>query len=194
MAENRTVTALVGRFDPLCGLGLMAALRSDRRICVLANEVEQAALEREVERRRPRIAIVDETVKPLLLGRLRAIEPAIGVVVLAYKPSSELGLQLLASEATCISRSATIAEILAAIHFTAQGGRVLAPSNGNSGEGSYSNSTPALTPREIEVLVRIRAKRTNPESARELHVSGETVKSHVASIRRKLKVKSKREC
>ena len=44
------------------------------------------------------------------------------------------------------------------------------------------------------MLSPIRAERTNLEIAQEPRISPETVKSHVASVRRKLGVKSKWEC
>jgi DNA-binding NarL/FixJ family response regulator len=185
LAENGVVTVLVGRFDPLIGLGLAGILRSDRRISVLASGLEWGVFEREVSRRLPQVAIVDEAVEPVL-GRLRASRPAMGLVVLADKPSSEYGTRLLTAGATCVSRSATVAEILAAVHFTAQGGRVFTPVD--------PSATPELTARQAEILSCIRAKRTNAEIADELHISVETVKSHVASVRRKLNAKSKREC
>lgn len=47
----------------------------------------------------------------------------------------------------------------------------------------------SLTPRECDVLALLVAGRTNLEISRELHISKETVKSHVAHIFRKLEVR-----
>lgn len=50
-----------------------------------------------------------------------------------------------------------------------------------------------LSPREKEIFALLRRRRTNPEIARELHLSPETVKTHVTSILRKLEVDSRRD-
>jgi DNA-binding NarL/FixJ family response regulator len=188
------VTVLLGRFEPLVGIGLTGALRSDERICVLASDLEMSALQREAGRQLPRVAIVDEAHEPLLLRRLRASQPSLGVVVLAHKPSLEYGMRVLASGASCLSRSATVSEVLASIHLTAKGGRVFtAPDDGKLKHAKPAGA-PDLTPREHQVLALIRAKRSNREIARDLQISVNTVKSHVASVRQKLNVKRKREC
>jgi predicted ATPase/DNA-binding CsgD family transcriptional regulator len=50
-----------------------------------------------------------------------------------------------------------------------------------------------LTPREQETLLAVSRRLTNVEVAAELHVSVRTVESHIASLRRKLLVESRRE-
>jgi two-component system nitrate/nitrite response regulator NarL len=50
-----------------------------------------------------------------------------------------------------------------------------------------------LTQRELEVLELIREGRTNPEIARDLHISVGTVKNHVNAILKKLRVDSRHE-
>jgi DNA-binding NarL/FixJ family response regulator len=191
---DELVTVLLGRFETLVGIGLTGVLRSDRRISVLASDLESKALQREARRRLPRVAIVDEAIGPLVLNCLRANDPTIGVVVVAHQPSQEYGMRVLASGASCLSRSATVAEILALVHLTAKGGRVFTAPDDTKRERRSLTSESKLTPRERKVLSLIRAERTNLEIAYELRISPETVKSHVASVRRKLGVKSKWEC
>jgi DNA-binding NarL/FixJ family response regulator len=191
---DEIVTVLLGRFEPLVGIGLTGVLRSDRRVSVLGSDLEGKALQREAKRKLPRVAIVDEIVEPLLLTRLKASAPATGVVVLAHMPSLEYGMRVLASGASCLSRSATVAEILASVHLTAEGGRVFTAPEGRKSKRSRAKSRPALTPRERQVRALIRASHTNLEIAQELQISVETVKSHVASLRGKLGVRRKWEC
>jgi DNA-binding NarL/FixJ family response regulator len=194
LVADELVTVLLGRFETLVGIGLTGVLRSDRRISVLASDLESKALQREARRRLPRVAIVDEAHEPLLLTGLKANQPAIGVMVLAHKPSQEFGMRVLASGATCISRSATAAEILASVHLTAKGGRVFtAPEDGEL-KRHGPRRHPDLTVRESEVLALILAKQTNAEIARALQISVNTVKSHITNVRRKLGVGSKWEC
>jgi DNA-binding NarL/FixJ family response regulator len=134
---DELVTVLLGRFEALVGIGLTGVLRSDRRISVLASDLESNALQREARRRLPRVAIVDEAIGTLVLNHLRANDPTIGVVVLAHQPSQEYGMRVLASGASYLSRSATVAEILASVHLTAKGGRVFtAPDETPSASGA----------------------------------------------------------
>jgi DNA-binding NarL/FixJ family response regulator len=191
---DEVVTVLLGRFEPLVSIGLSGVLSSDRRISVLGSDLGIKALQREATRQLPRLAILDEAVESLLLTRLKASQPAIGVVILADKPSLEYGMRVLASGASCLCRSATVGEILASVHLTAKGGRVYTAPDGGKPRRSGPTDKPRLTPRESQVRRLIRARQTNLEIAQELHISVETVKSHVTSIRRKLGVKSKWEC
>ncbi len=50
-----------------------------------------------------------------------------------------------------------------------------------------------LTPREAEVLEKLRAGASNAQIARELHVGIETVRTHARAIFRKVGVRSRRE-
>jgi DNA-binding NarL/FixJ family response regulator len=50
-----------------------------------------------------------------------------------------------------------------------------------------------LTPREREVLDYLATGQTNPQIASQLHISPETVKSHVGNILSKLGVASRRD-
>jgi DNA-binding NarL/FixJ family response regulator len=193
MTDER-VTVVLGRFEPLIGMGLAGVLRSDRRISVLASDVEGKALQREAKRQLPRVAIVDEAHELQLLTRLKASQPAIGVMVLAHKPSYEYGMRMLAAGASCLSRSATAGEILATVHLTAKGGRVFTAPDDSEPKRARPRSHPDLTDREGEVLVLIRAGEKNVEIARKLQISVNTVKTHVANVRRKLGVSSKWEC
>jgi DNA-binding NarL/FixJ family response regulator len=193
MAKDRAVTAVVGRFDPLVGHGLTHVLDSDPRVHVIASGLEYAELERTVVDRAPEVAVLDETAEPFAPTRLRSLQPATGVIVIAHNPSQAYGMSLLTSGATCLARSASEADILAAIHFTAQGGRLFVSVDGERAERRYPNDACLLTPRETEILEHLSVGRSNPEIARALQIGAETVHTHVAHIRQKLKVQSKRD-
>jgi LuxR family maltose regulon positive regulatory protein len=66
-----------------------------------------------------------------------------------------------------------------------KGGRDTVPKTDNAWEGRLPES---LTPREFDVLKLLIAGYTNTEIGAELHVSGETVKTHLEHIFRKLDV------
>ncbi len=193
MAKDRAVTAVVGRFDPLVGHGLAHVLNGDPRVRVIASGLDYAELERTVVDRAPEVSVLDETIEPFALPRLRSLQPATGVIVIAHNPSREYGMSLLTSGATCLARSASEADILAAIHFTAQGGRLFVSVDGERAERRYPSDASLLTPRETEILDHLSVGRSNPEIARALQISVETVHTHVAHIRQKLKVQSKRD-
>jgi DNA-binding NarL/FixJ family response regulator len=192
MAED-VVTVVVGRLDPLIGYGLAHVLGEDSRVRVLAGDLEHVELEHVVAHRLPRVAVMDESEEPFALVRLRSAHPATGVMVLAHNPSHVYGMRLLASGATCLARSVSATELLAAIHLTAGGERVFVSSDGHRFERRYPDNASHLTPRETEVLAHLSRGRSNPEIAQALQISVDTVHTHVASIRRKLNVQSKRE-
>ncbi|MGA9285446.1 MAG: response regulator transcription factor [Solirubrobacteraceae bacterium] len=193
MTKEATVTVVVGQLDPLTRFGLAHVLREDPGVEVLASDLQYTELEHAVAQRLPRVAVLDESEEPLALARLRSAHPATGVIVLAHNPSHSYGLRLLTSGATCLARSVSATEILAAIHLTSSGERVFVASDGNRLERRYPSNASTLTPRETEVLAHLSRGRSNPEIARTLQISVETVNTHVASIRRKLNVQSKRE-
>jgi DNA-binding NarL/FixJ family response regulator len=187
------VTAVVGRFDPLIEHGLAHVLGSDPKVHVIASGLEHAELERTVMDYAPEVAVLDETAEPFTLTRLRSLRPTTGVIVIAHNPSRTYGMNLLTSGATCLARSVSVADILSAVHFTAQGGRLFVTLDGERAERQYPSDVCLLTPRETEVLEHLSVGRSNPEIARTLQISVETVHTHVAHIRQKLKVQSKRD-
>ena len=89
--------------------------------------------------------------------------------------------------------NAPIVDILTAIHFTAQGDCLFISPDGGRAERWCSNDACHLTTRETEVLEQVSTGRSNPEIAHTLQISPETVHTHVARIRQKLKVNSKRD-
>jgi DNA-binding NarL/FixJ family response regulator len=193
VAKDAAVTAVLGRFDPLLGYGLAHVLSVDPTVCVLARDLGVAELERTVLNHAPAVAVLDEKTEPSVLKRLRSLQPATGVIILADSPSHAYGMNLLTSGATCLARSASTADILAAIHFTARGGRLFVSPDGERAERRYPDNAHQLTRRETEVLEQVSTGRSNPEIAHTLQISVETVHTHVARIRQKLKVQSKRE-
>lgn len=192
-SESDIVTVVVGRFDPLVGRGLIDVLREDYRLRVLASGLGRAALERVVVQQAPRVVILDETAGHSLLARLRSVRSATGVLVLTYAPTRTDGMRLLAAGATCLAWSASGTDILAAIHLTAQGGRMFVSADGYRIERRYPNGMQLLTPREAEVLEHLTRDRSYAQIALALQISENTVQSHVRSVLRKLNVPSKRD-
>jgi DNA-binding NarL/FixJ family response regulator len=189
------IAVALGHFDALVRHGLTQILREDRDLRIIGTDLNNAALGPAVARWGPRVAILDEAsvVELSVLEGLRVVEPAIGIVVLAHRPAHEHGMRLLAAGASCISKDVSAADILAAVHSAAEDRRVFVPSDGRLVERRYPANASLLTPRETEVLEHLSRGRSNPEIARALQISVDTAHTHVANIRRKLKVQSKRE-
>jgi DNA-binding NarL/FixJ family response regulator len=195
--SDGSITVVLGRFSALVGCGLAQIVREDRDMQIVGLNLDGAALEHAVARRTPRVAIVDEPpvaqAQPSLLDRLRNTNPATGIVVLAHRPPLTYGMRLLAVGASCVSKDASAADILAAVRIAADGRRVYASDEGHVVERSSPDAADKLTPREAEVLEYLSRARSHAEIAHVLQLSVETVRTHSAHIRRKLGVRNNRE-
>jgi DNA-binding NarL/FixJ family response regulator len=190
------ITVVVGRFSALVGLGLTQILREDQGLRILGTDLDNAALAHIVARRAAQVAILDESTtvdKASSLERLRTAQPTTGIVVLAHRPALAYGMRLLAAGASCMSKDASAADLLAAVRVAADGRRVFASDDGHLVERSSPNSAAALTQRETEVLEYLSRARSHAEIAHALQLGVETVRTHSAHIRRKLGVRSNRE-
>lgn len=195
--DARPITVVLGRFGVLVGRGLAQILREDDRLQIVGIDLDSAALEHAVALRAPQVAILDEPpvapTKPSFLERLSNTHPTTGVVVLAHRPPLAYGMRLLAVGASCISKDAYAADILAAVRIAADGRRVYASDDGHLVERSSPDSAAKLTPREAEVLEYLSRAQSHAEIAHALQVGVETIRTHSAHIRRKLGVHSSRE-
>ena len=176
-----SITVVLGCFDPVVRLGLAHLLDSDEGIRLIGVDLSGIALERAFGREAPMVAILnEESVAELSVpARLKSIQPATSIIVLAHRPTPAYCMRLFAAQASCLAKDAPVEQILATVRLVAN--------------GRHSAGLDALTPREMEVFRCIRAGKSNPEIARALQVGDETVKTHATRIRRKLGVKSKHE-
>jgi DNA-binding NarL/FixJ family response regulator len=172
---------VLGRFDALVGYGLKQVLEEDEGFRVVGSDLDGAALERIVARRAPGVVILDEAsvVGPSILKRVRAIRPTIGIVVFAHRPTRPYRARVFAAGATCLSKDACAADILATIRLVAR--------------GKHPAEVAALTVREAEVLECLRAGQSRTEIAESLQIGVETVRTHTTRIRQKLGARNKRE-
>jgi DNA-binding NarL/FixJ family response regulator len=187
------VTVVVGRFEPLLRNGLLHALGKDHRFRVFASDLDEIALERTVVRRRPRVAILGESVEYGLLTRLKAAHPVTGVVVLAQAPVRLSGTMLVAAGASYLARTATDDDLLSSVYLAGQG----IPTSPYLDDSRVQRRDPStvrvLTRRETDVLAHLSEGRTNPEIAAAMHISRGTVRTHVARIFRKLDVNDRKK-
>lgn len=189
------ITIVLGCFDALVGRGLRQILGEDQSLRIIGTDLDPAALEHAVTSRTPQVAILDEAtvVETSVLERLRATQPAIGIIVLAHLPTVAYSMRLLAGGASCVAKEASAANILAAVHIAADGRRVFADVDGHLVERSLPAMMASLTPREMEVLEYFSRGRTHGEVAHALQLGIETIRTHSAHLRSKLGVRSNRD-
>jgi DNA-binding NarL/FixJ family response regulator len=182
--DNQIITVVVGRLDP--HFNVADALSADRRVRVLASDLEEGELERLVVRQAPRVAIVGDAVEHALLVRLQARRSAPRVLVLANDPPPLFEALLVACGASCLARSASSRELLAAIHLAVQDGPHSLRGGDERIERDLLRAQCSLTKREREVFERLRARRSYAWIALDMNISVNTVKAHATDVRRKL--------
>jgi DNA-binding NarL/FixJ family response regulator len=193
LLERTIVTIVLGRLEPIVGAGLELLLEREPCVHLFATDVDHAGLEDAVTQQQPRVVIVGESSEYDLLLALKATKSVRGVLVIAEAPSVLCGTFLLASGVGCLASSATVADLLAAIRFAAAGQPVFLRA-GADGAVRRRLGEGLLTPRESEVFEQFRRGTTSYRRVgRALHIAPETVRSHVVSICRKLKVADKQE-
>lgn len=193
MRESRAIRVIVARFEPVIARGLAAVLGDDRRLLVLQNGLSHAALLQAVTRFAPQVVILDEAAERMVRGRLRSTDPATGILVFAHKPALRYGMMLLAAGATCVTRSAPPAEIVAAVHLVAEGGRMFTSADGQRLERRCPENVPPLTRREREVLERLSQGMQHKQIAHELQIGVRTVHTYTSQICRKWGLRTKRD-
>jgi DNA-binding NarL/FixJ family response regulator len=189
--EDEIVTVVVGRLPLLVRRGLVNVLREDRRVGILATEVNEDALERVVGELAPRVTVVGESVDENLLACLKAGHATTGVLVLAYAPMRRSERVLPVAGATCLAQSAETAAIMAAVFRVAQGEYV--GSHGRWVGRRYRNEPKLLTHRQAEVFSYLSEDTPYAAIALEMKISIATVRTHARAVFSKLGVQSRRE-
>ena len=194
MLPRPPISVLLERFEDLVNHGLRALLSTDQNLAIVAHDVEHDELESALARHRPQVALLNfgSLRSAVEVHRLSTVHPDTRLLVLANRPTAGECNQMLAFGATaCLSKETQGRDILNAVHLASRGMHVLprcaalAPSQASGPE--------ILTPREAEVLQKLRTGASNAEIARDLQVGIETVRTHARSVFRKVGVRSRRE-
>jgi NarL family two-component system response regulator LiaR len=145
----------------------------------------------------PDVAVMDLSMPGGMDGieatrRVRALSPHTQVVVLtAHTDDARVVAALRAGAIGYVRKDSDPEVFLAAVRGAARGQSVLDPAVAGSVLQDLLRGGPLveeLSEREKEVLRQLAHGRTNQEIAQELHVSAETVKTHVGNILSKLQL------
>lgn len=130
-------------------------------------------------------------------GELRRRSPTVQVVMLTA--TNDDSVAIAAIEAGCagfVTKSQSLAEVLAAVRAAAKGESVVSPAllaRLLPRLGRRAGPRPELTARELEVLGLMADGRSNQAIADDLGLARDTVRNHVANILTKLDAHSKLE-
>lgn len=129
-----------------------------------------------------------------ILQRLKAIRPALKILVLSMYPEDQHGPHLLrAGAAGYLAKDRSGGELLEALRTVAAGGSYVTDVVARHLLAGESSPHEALSQREHEIFMRIVHGRTQAEIATDLKLSPTTVNTYVVRIRRKFGVRSVNE-
>jgi len=188
---------------PVVREGLVAMLCTQPDFEVVGEAGTGAEAVALVERTRPDVLLLDLAMPELdgveVLRRLRDIgAPTRVIVFTVFDTDDRIIPAVEAGAAGYLLKGVPRAEIFAAIRAVHAGGSLLAPAVASRvlrhvARGSEKSDTPALTPREREVLERLARGRSNKEIAAALGVTERTVKFHVGALFTKLGASNRTE-
>ncbi|MGP5005633.1 LuxR C-terminal-related transcriptional regulator [Brachybacterium tyrofermentans] len=178
------------------------SLLVDEGIDVLASVGDGEALLEEIERHRPRLAIVDVRMPPthtdeglIAALRIKREHPDVGVLVLSQYVAREYASDLLSTETPGIGyllkdRITEIDGFLRAVHDVADGGTVIDPAVVRAllRNPEQQRAVSRLTPREVEVLETMAEGLSNRGIADRLFLSLSTVEKAISAIFDKLEL------
>ena len=189
---NRRV--LIVDDHPIVRAGLEQALiEANFEICAVAASKNEAIAQ--IARTNPDLILLDLNLPDgsgfEVANWARGISDEIGIVILTLNDAPELLLAALAAQASgFVLKSAPISEVIATLEralvtplsFTATGlHRAL----------KAKERLPILSTRELEVLNILAIGKSTKEIAKQLYLSEPTIKTHLASIYRKLEVNNR---
>ena len=189
---NRRV--LIVDDHPIVRAGLeQALLKANFTICAVAASKNEAIAQ--IARTNPNLILLDLNLPDgsgfEVSNWARGISDDIGIVILTLNDAPELLLAALAARVSgFVLKSAPISEVIATLEralitplsFTASGlQRAL----------KTKDRLPSLSSRELEVLNVLATGKSTKEIARQMYLSEPTIKTHLASIYRKLEVNNR---
>ena len=174
--------------------GIKVALARAGHICVgeAANIAEARA---QIAHTNPQVIVVDLSLPDgnglEIVIWARSISQRIGIVVLTLNSAKDYLLTVMKSGASAyVEKSAPLAELIAAIEHSASSPLSFS-AQGISGVISKDLQANSLTQREAQVLQKLADGLSAADIGLELFITQATVKTHLASIYRKLESKNR---
>lgn len=200
-----TARVVIADDEPLVRQGLRLVLEHRDEVAVVAEAADGAEALRLVREHHPDLALLDirmPEVDGIETARRIVADPALGdvrvVMLTTFADDGLLVGALRAGAAGYLLKSMPPEQIRNAVRTAAEGQAALAPSLLDRLVSEYAGrrSEPApqlrqLTERETDVLRAVARGLSNQEISARLYVSEGTVKTHVASILRKLNVRDR---
>ena len=182
---------------PVVRAGLRALLEHEPGLAVVGEAATPGEAVELVERENPDVVLMDLQFGAHETGadatrRIRALEAPPYVLVLTnYDSDGDILGAVEAGASGYLLKDADPQELIAAVFAAAAGESALAPVIAGRLLSRLRAPSASLSRREIEVLTKVAAGRSNTEIAAELFVTETTVKSHLVHIFSKLDVSSR---
>ena len=197
MSQPRTIRLLLVDDHAMIRQGLSLALNLQPDLTVVGEAGSGAEGVAMVARLHPDVVLLDLNMPDMdgieVLQRTRRIAPSTRVLILSgIHADARVYATVEAGVDGYIVKDATTAELVAAIRTVAAGDVYFHPlitralTNYVSGPAQPASMEQQLTSRELQVLQLIATSATNKAIASQLHLSEETVRTHVKNILRKL--------
>ena len=180
---------MVADDHPVVREGLVALVSRQPDMVVVAEAADGRELVEKFLEYRPDVALIDLRMPEMdgadALAAIRERAPAARAIVLTtYDDDEDIQRSLRAGAKAYMLKDAPREELLACIKAVHEGRTLIPPTI--AAKLAENMGTPALTPRELEVLGLVANGKSNKETASTLFITEGTVKSHLIAILRKL--------
>lgn len=201
-----TIRVVIADDQGIVRSGLRSLLEGTSEIKIVGEAADGAEAIAAVRRLQPDVALMDIRMPNLdgitATARLVAERTTTRILVLTTFDLDEYVFEALRAGASgFLLKDATAEDLVAAVRVVARGDALLAPAVTRRVIEAFANAPrrpsrlegklSELTKREVEVLWLLAHGSSNAEIAKEMFVSGATVKTHVAHILSKLGVRSR---
>jgi DNA-binding NarL/FixJ family response regulator len=201
---SRVTTVLIVDDEELVRMGLRAVIDAQPDLCVVGEAGDGAEVPPLVARLRPDVVLMDVRM-PAIDGIqatrqlvARADHPPRVLVITTFENDEYVYAALRAGAGGFVLKRARPTQLVDAVRVVARGDSLLFPAAIRRLAGAYAGGDGAarladarLTGRELDVLRRMAAGRSNAEIAIDLVLSVETVKTHVGNVLAKLRARDR---
>jgi DNA-binding NarL/FixJ family response regulator len=205
IAWNRRIRIFLVDDHPLLRMGLRLCLETVKDLELVGEAGDGYSAVQRIDAARPDVALIDVDMPGLsgigVIRILRKALPEMKIIVLSTYENKEYVEQAMDAGADgYLLKSVGVEELVNIIRRFEAGQEVVSPylanlTMGHVPGGTSQRSDPgmALTHREKSILKFLMEGKTNKEISGALHISTETVKSHIKNVYQKLKVKNRVE-